>query len=100
MIAQIKPLKKFGQNFLQNIDYAKQIVKSLDCHENDCVLEIGAGQGALTEILVQFNCKNITVLEIDSRLVALLEEKYSPRIIVLKKSILDFSFLEIALENG
>ena len=99
MIAQIKPLKKFGQNFLQNIDYAKQIVKSLDCHENDCVLEIGAGQGALTEILVQFNCKNITVLEIDSRLVALLEEKYSPRIIVLKKSILDFSFLEIALEK-
>ncbi len=99
MIAEIKPLKKFGQNFLQNIQYAKQIVKSLDCHENDTVLEIGAGQGALTEILAQLNCENITVLEIDSRLVAFLEERYSPRIVVLKKSILDFSFSEFAAKQ-
>jgi 16S rRNA (adenine1518-N6/adenine1519-N6)-dimethyltransferase len=99
MIAEIKPLKKFGQNFLQNIQYAKEIVRSLDCHENDIVLEIGAGQGALTDILAQQKCKNITVLEIDSRLVAFLEERYSPKIIVQKKSILDFSFSEFAAEQ-
>ena len=99
MTVKIKPLKKFGQNFLQNIDYAKQIVNALDCYENDIILEIGAGQGALTEILVQLNCKNITVLEIDSRLVTFLEKKFSPGVKVVKKSILDFSFSDMAVER-
>jgi 16S rRNA (adenine1518-N6/adenine1519-N6)-dimethyltransferase len=96
MANQIKPLKKFGQNFLQNKYYIEKIVKALDCKEDDIILEIGAGRGALTDVLVRQTCSHITVLEIDTRLVEFLREKYSSMTNVIKTSILDFSLTELS----
>ena len=77
MTKQIKPLKKYGQNFLQNRQIAEKIVAALNCGQEDNILEIGAGEGVLTEHLIRHKHKSITVIEIDQRLVKLLEEKFS-----------------------
>ena len=39
----IKPNKSLGQNFLRDNIISKAIVESLDCNENDVVIEIGIG---------------------------------------------------------
>jgi len=58
MIEKIKPLKKFSQNFLQNTYLAEKIVESLNCENDDIVVEIGGGTGVLTEHLIHQKCKN------------------------------------------
>ncbi len=95
MATQIKPLKKFGQNFLQNKYYAEKIVDSLNCRESDIILEIGAGKGVLTELLIQKKYKKLSVIEIDQRLAKLLEEKFSTDLTVIQDSILNVSFEQL-----
>ena len=99
MTNHIKPLKKFSQNFLQNKHIAERIVESLNCKQEDIILEIGAGKGVLTEHLIQHNCKKITVIEIDRRLVKLLEEKFLYDLKIVQDSFLNISFEEIADTN-
>jgi len=91
MTNHIKPLKKFSQNFLQNRQIAERIVESLNCKQEDIILEIGAGEGVLTEHLIQHYCKKITVVEIDRRLAKLLEEKYINDLNIIQDSFLNIS---------
>jgi 16S rRNA (adenine1518-N6/adenine1519-N6)-dimethyltransferase len=99
MATQIKPLKKFGQNFLQNEYYAEKIVDFLNCRENDIILEIGAGKGVLTELLIQKKYKKLSVVEIDQRLAILLEKKFSTDLTVIQDSILNVSFEQLAEDD-
>ena len=99
MATQIKPLKKFSQNFLQNIYYAEKIVDSLNCKQNDIIIEIGPGKGILTEQLTQRKYKNFSVIEIDQRLASLLEEKYSGELSIIHDSVLNVSFEGLANDN-
>lgn len=71
-----KPRKRFGQNFLHDARIIHRIVSSISPREHEPVLEIGPGQGALTELLLP--CKpRLTVVEIDRDLVAMLRQKFS-----------------------
>ena len=99
MTAQIKPLKKFGQNFLQNKYYAEKIVNSLCCKENDIILEVGPGKGILTELLIRQKYKKFLVIEIDRRLSRLLAEKFPNDLAIIQDSILNVSFEQIAERN-
>ena len=45
--------KSFGQNFLTDLNVLKNIVEAADITDNDNVIEIGPGIGALTEQLAQ-----------------------------------------------
>ena len=47
--------KKFGQNFLKDKNTIQKIVESISPKEDDLVIEIGPGAGALTEKLVKYN---------------------------------------------
>jgi 16S rRNA (adenine1518-N6/adenine1519-N6)-dimethyltransferase len=96
MTKQIKPLKKYGQNFLRNKQIAEKIVAALNCGQEDNILEIGAGEGVLTEHLIRHEYKSITVIEIDQRLAKLLEEKFSGQIDIVKDSVLDVALDKIA----
>ena len=44
----LKPTKKFGQNFLINQKPIQQMVVAADIKPNDTILEIGPGLGVLT----------------------------------------------------
>ncbi len=97
MTQSLPPLKKYGQNFLKNRHYAEKIVAALNLQPADVVLEIGAGTGAITELLQQQPCKKIVALEIDERCVRFLREKFSPPVEIVPESILDYAIDRLAL---
>ncbi len=74
MSEQIKPLKRFGQNFLLNIGIAEKIVAALEPKENDNIIEIGAGKGVLTKLLLNAGPKQLIAVEIDPRLIDILQD--------------------------
>ena len=49
----IKPKKKWGQNFLIDKNICNKIVSSFKLKSTDSVLEIGPGKGAITNLLAQ-----------------------------------------------
>lgn len=65
--------KKFGQNFLIDDNILEAIVNAADIKEDDCVLEIGPGMGALTGRLLDRAGKVIAV-EVDKMLIPILEQ--------------------------
>ncbi len=67
--------KSLGQNFLQSDKALRQIVEAANLTENDLVIEIGPGEGALTEKLLATNAEVIAI-EKDDRLIPILKEKY------------------------
>lgn len=59
--------KSLGQNFLMDGNKINQIVNAIDCSEDDLIVEIGPGAGAITKELVKKEC-NVLCFEIDKRL--------------------------------
>ena len=57
--------KKFGQNFLIDKDKTQRIVDLINANEEDLIIEIGPGAGALTKRLIKKNAKLICY-EIDT----------------------------------
>lgn len=69
--------KSLGQNFLVNSDTAKDIVSMLDINSDDKVLEIGAGIGSLSYFLSQSESKDVTLIDVDDRMITILNEQFS-----------------------
>jgi len=64
-----KPKKALGQNFLQDPNITRKIVAALNVQQDDMVVEVGPGRGALTEhLLAQTN--NLHLIEFDRELAA------------------------------
>ncbi len=68
--------KNFGQNFLVNESVAGRIVGELAPLPGETIVEIGAGQGALTARLIETGCRLIAV-EFDRDLAPLLRERFA-----------------------
>ena len=60
----VKAKKSLGQHFLTDLVAAEQIVNALDESGDDTVVEIGPGEGVLTQFLVQKNI-DLTIIELD-----------------------------------
>jgi len=91
----LKPIKRLGQNFLQDPNTIRKIVDALQAGEEDVVVEIGPGTGALTGPLSD-KYKKLTALEIDTRAVELLKEKY-PSVDTISGDVLDFDWEAFAI---
>ncbi|WP_268913906.1 16S rRNA (adenine(1518)-N(6)/adenine(1519)-N(6))-dimethyltransferase RsmA [Lentilactobacillus sp. SPB1-3] len=63
--------KGLGQNFLVDIDVLRRIVTTAEITEDDSVVEIGPGIGALTEQLAK-NASKVVAFEIDDNLLPVL----------------------------
>ncbi len=68
--------KKFGQNFLTDRNLLEKIVLSAQVSKDDTVIEIGAGKGALTEVLSKY-AKRVVSFEIDKDLFDFLSQKFN-----------------------
>jgi 16S rRNA (adenine1518-N6/adenine1519-N6)-dimethyltransferase len=62
------PRKRFGQNFLRDDHVVQKILAAIHPGESDHLLEIGPGQGALTDSLARSGCQ-LDVIELDRDLV-------------------------------
>ena len=65
--------KKWGQNFLVDNNLLEKIINNVKIDSNENVLEIGPGQGALSEKLVGI-CNELHMVEIDRDLITILKE--------------------------
>ena len=96
---KIKAKKSLGQNFLIDKNIIKSIVNIGDVKKNNVILEVGPGTGNLTEYILKKNPKKIFVIEKDSNLVNLLNEKFKNKINILNKDILKFDLNNISKEK-
>lgn len=71
---KLKPLKRFGQNYLKDPNIISKIIEEIAPAEDDVTLEIGPGQGALTGRLSE-KTKNLVAVEIDKRVIDDLSQK-------------------------
>ena len=71
----VKLKKKYGQNFLIDENIANKIV-SLIRNRNLKILEIGPGDGRLTNKIIGKNPKILEIVEIDKELINLLRDKF------------------------
>jgi 16S rRNA (adenine1518-N6/adenine1519-N6)-dimethyltransferase len=69
----LHPRKRWGQNFLCDRNVRDRIVQAAILQPTECVLEIGAGLGALTIGLAKA-CAKVTAVELDRRLAPILEQ--------------------------
>lgn len=75
---QHRARKRFGQNFLHDAGVIDRILRAIHAREGDRLLEIGPGQGALTEGLLDSGAQ-LDVIELDKDLVPLLHQRFAGR---------------------
>jgi 16S rRNA (adenine1518-N6/adenine1519-N6)-dimethyltransferase len=74
----LPPKRRFGQNFLADERVIERIVREVSPREDETIIEIGPGRGALTSRLVEGTGRLIAV-EFDRDLIPLLQEKFGAR---------------------
>lgn len=71
-----KARKRFGQNFLHDKSIIHRLVAAINPKTTDVMVEIGPGQGALTEPLLE-KLDHLHAIELDRDLVPILRENFS-----------------------
>ena len=72
----VRAKKSLGQNFLVDSNYQKKIVDALELREDDELIEIGPGTGAITQHMVG-KVRRFTAIELDDQLAAALQGRYA-----------------------
>lgn len=85
----IQPKKSLGQNFMVEQNALLRIAEAADLQPDDAVLEIGAGLGALTDVLAE-QVRRVVALEIDDRFLSYLRGRYAsnPAVEIVKQDVL------------
>ena len=91
--------KRFGQNFLHDAGVIHQILRAIHAREGERLLEIGPGQGALTEGLLNSGAR-LDVIELDLDLIPILQAKFgaNPRFRLNQGDALKFDFAQLGAE--
>jgi 16S rRNA (adenine1518-N6/adenine1519-N6)-dimethyltransferase len=96
--------KSLSQNFLKSEGALRAMCTAADLNENDTVVEIGPGKGALTIKFLE-QAKKVVAIEKDSDLVAFLQDKFkdeieSRKFELIEGDILDFDPKKYGLKEG
>ena len=70
--------KKYGQNFLEDLELSEKIIEISGVSKDIEVIEIGPGLGFLTEKLIE-KSKYLTAFEIDDDLIPVVKKKFQGR---------------------
>lgn len=97
----VRPRKSLGQNFLVDRNVVERILEAADVSENDVVLEIGPGLGALTYGLVE-RASSVVAVEADKRLSSYLEQRFhgSSGIRLIHADVLDLDLDALLQHQG
>jgi 16S rRNA (adenine1518-N6/adenine1519-N6)-dimethyltransferase len=87
---RIPARKRWGQHFLASPETARRIVDAARIERDDCVLEVGPGEGALTRLLADA-AGTLAAVEIDPRRAQALAAEYAerPRVRVFHGDVLE-----------
>jgi 16S rRNA (adenine1518-N6/adenine1519-N6)-dimethyltransferase len=96
-----KPKKSLGQNFLIDNNIIKKIVELGKIDNNSSIIEIGAGYGSLTELILNKKPKKLIIIEKDIKLFKFLKLKFKKfkNVKILNKDILEIVKNKISNEN-
>lgn len=78
----IRAQKSLGQNFLVNDEILETIVQSMEI-EGKNIIEIGPGYGALTEKILSKKPKSLTLIELDPKMVYILNSRIKEQDLVI-----------------
>lgn len=92
-MGDFKHKHSLGQNFLKDKKVLIKIIDSVDVNEDDLIIEVGPGQGALTKYLKLFHA-NLRCYEIDTRV-----KKYLDSFVDEKTEIIYDDFLNIDIKE-
>ena len=79
--------RRFGQNYFKDKSVIYQIVDKINPGKEDSFIEIGPGQGAITEG-IKNNSKNLTLIEIDKENVSYLKNSLGDEIEIFEDCLL------------
>lgn len=92
MQSSVTALKSYGQHFLTDNEVLKKIISTINSYfNNERIIEIGPGTGALTDFLLK-EFISVTCIEVDRRCVEFLNNKYTPD--KFKLTIIEADFLQ------
>ena len=74
----IRPSKRFGQHFLHDRNIIGKIISAFDPRQDETVVEIGPGTGALTAMLIE-RAARVVAIEFDRKLIEPLREQFVER---------------------
>lgn len=88
--------KSLGQNFLSDLNILRNIVNAAEVTEDDNVIEIGPGIGALTEQIAK-RARRVVAFEIDDNLLPVLDETLADydNIKIINQDILKANLAEV-----
>lgn len=75
MVGTVRAKKSLGQHFLADLNFCRKIVRYAGLTPSDRVVEIGAGTGQLTAVLLQ-QARQVIALEFDENLVEHLRKRF------------------------
>lgn len=86
--------KKLGQNFLIDNNIKNKIINCLNLSNNDIILELGAGSGNISDLLIREPVYKIFLIEIDVILFNILKKKFSSytNVVIFHEDLLKFNF--------
>jgi 16S rRNA (adenine1518-N6/adenine1519-N6)-dimethyltransferase len=93
-----RPKKSLGQHFLHDRHIIHKIVSAIHPEPDDFIVEIGPGQGALTQPLLAA-LKQLYAIEFDRDLVPELKSMGGTRLHILQQDVLRVDFKALALEQ-
>lgn len=95
-----RPRKRLGQHFLNDRRILARIVEALAPQPNETVIEIGPGQGSLTELLAP-RASRLIAIELDRDLAAALRDRYAdrPAVRVVEGDVLEIALAELSEGN-
>ncbi len=91
--------KGLGQNFLKSQKALNQIIEAAGDLEGKIVLEIGPGMGSLTDRLVKTSAEKIILIEMDDRLIPILQEKFAAEIKEGRVEIIHDDIMNVDLKS-
>jgi len=93
MASKHRARKRFGQHFLADPGVVDAIIRAVHPTKEDVIVEIGPGQGAITDALAR-NAGHLHAIELDRDLVAQLRRQYdgNPNVTVHEADALRFDF--------
>jgi len=92
-----KPKKRFGQNFLQDENILNKIVKEINPQQDDLIIEIGPGYGALTQRLLTA-AGHLNAIEIDNELTNSLKERF-PQLNLINEDFLETDLFKLSMDS-